>query len=71
MPVASYNGTDGTVNEKGQWQTPLLVDPNDPAHILIGKTKIYESMDYGQTFNTLPCAGLIENAPPPTIMINF
>ena len=62
--IAAPDGTAGTVNEKGEWQTPFLVDPNDPAHILIGKTKIYESMDYGQTFNTLPCAGLIENAPP-------
>jgi hypothetical protein len=59
--IAAPDGTAGTVNEKGEWQTPLLVAPNDPAHILIGKTKIYESIDYGQTFNTLPCEGLIED----------
>ena len=56
--IARATGAAGTVDEPGQWQTPFLADPESPNHIFIGKTLIYESIDYGQNWNALPCIGL-------------
>ena len=44
------------VNENGAWVTPYVLGSN-PAHLYVGKTRVYKSTDNGTTFTTLGAMG--------------
>jgi hypothetical protein len=48
--VCSSGGTG--VNEDGAWVTPYVLGSN-PAHLYVGKTRVYKSTDNGATFTSL------------------
>jgi len=50
-------GSGGTgVNENGAWVTPYVLG-SDPAHLYVGKTRVYKSTDNGATFTSLAAFG--------------
>jgi hypothetical protein len=52
--VCSSGGTG--VNENGAWVTPYVLGSN-PAHLYVGKTRVYKSIDNGATFTSLAAFG--------------
>ena len=53
----SVCGSGGTgVNENGAWVTPYVLGSN-PAHLYVGKTRVYKSTDNGATFTALAAIG--------------
>ena len=50
-------GSDGTgVNEQGAWVTPYMLGSN-PSHLYVGKSRVYKSLDAGNTFSSLGAMG--------------
>lgn len=53
----SYDGgnswMDISPNYDGGWITPFEIDPNNPSRIVAGYRKVYESNDYGASWDTI------------------
>jgi photosystem II stability/assembly factor-like uncharacterized protein len=50
-------GSDGTgVNEQGAWVTPYVLGSN-ASHLYVGKSRVYRSLDAGNTFTSLGAMG--------------
>ena len=45
------NSTGSGVDEQGEWVTPYIMDPNNPNTLIIGKSQVYKSIDYGINWN--------------------
>lgn len=54
--IVSSGGTAGTVNESGAWVTPYVLGTN-PAHMFVGKSRVYRSLDGGTSWTALGAIG--------------
>ncbi len=52
--VCGSNGTG--VNEQGAWVTPYMLGSN-ASHLYVGKSRVYKSLDAGNTFTSLGAMG--------------
>ncbi len=51
--IVNDQGAAGTVDEPGEWVTPLILHPTNPNIILVGKTNVYRSTNGGMNWNAL------------------
>jgi len=59
--IAGSGGAVGSVNEDGDWVTPYILNPVNPAAIYVGKTRIYKSTDRGVTWVPHPLIGPVSS----------
>ncbi len=55
--IVNSGGTAGTVHENGDWVTPYVINPRNPASLYVGKTRIYKSVDRGTNWIAHPLIG--------------
>lgn len=56
--IVQSGGAAGTVNEDGDWVTPYVINPRNPASLYVGKTRIYKSVDRGTNWEAHPLIGV-------------